>query len=62
MLDWLKWDFNKNKVKAMECIYRVVYGENILDMVLLAYIALDNKHQVQVLEVFSKWAQEQEGE
>lgn len=54
VLEWLKWVSKDNGEDAMDCIYRLVYGEAETS-VSLAFIELDNKQQFQVLAAFAEW-------
>ena len=58
---WLKLAVEDRGSSPMDAVYLLILGE-ALTSVSLAYIALSDKEQAQVLKVFSKWALEQEEE
>ena len=61
VLEWLKWVSEDNGEDAMDCIYRLVYGEAETS-VSLAFIELDNKQQFQVLAAFAEWGSKEDNQ
>lgn len=61
VLEWLKWSVEDQKNSPMDAVYLLILGE-ALTSVSLAYIALTNKEEAQVLRIFSAWTLEQEEE
>lgn len=59
VLDWLKEEKTNSNLTAFDCIYSFIYG-NPKDLVTQIWSELNEKEEGQVLEVFSRWVQEQE--
>ncbi|WP_251868201.1 hypothetical protein [Enterococcus malodoratus] len=59
VLKWLKEEKTNSNLTAFDCIYSFIYG-NPKDIVTQIWSELNEKEEGQVLEVFSRWVQEQE--